>query len=58
MAEHAVEIVSKFFADGWTAECSCGWRSDEMATSDGALVKSREHLFDVRFVPTCDTEGS
>ena len=40
---HHGEIVSKFFADGWTAECSCGWRSEEMATSEAAHGELTTH---------------
>lgn len=58
MSVHGLEIVQRFWADGYTCECACGWTSDEMATQNAALEKGRVHLFDAEFVPACDTEGS
>lgn len=45
--EHRIEIVQRFFADGYTAECPCGWRSEEMATQEYALAEGSKHIEDV-----------
>lgn len=43
VSEHRLEVVSRFWADGYVCECSCGWRSEEMGEMDDALSQGRHH---------------
>ena len=42
-----LEIVTSLY-DGYTAKCSCGWSSDEMATNSAAVRKGVNHLKEVK----------
>ena len=42
---HLVEIASGMY-DGYTADCSCGWRSREMASNRGAWGEGNRHYAD------------
>jgi len=47
-AAHEVTIKHPSAFDGYTAECSCGWRSEEMATTEAAASKAVSHSVDRR----------
>lgn len=43
MTEHTLTICQDFIDGTWSAECSCGWESDERIAEADAIDDWRNH---------------